>query len=39
MYIPAHPTDLTMMTWFTMAWGGKFDDTLEKAAHQALTEL
>jgi hypothetical protein len=37
--IPAHPTDLTMTAWFTMAQGDDFDDTLERAAHQALTEF
>jgi hypothetical protein len=31
--IPAHPTDLTMMAWFTMARGDDLDDTLERAAH------
>jgi hypothetical protein len=37
--IPAHPTDPTMMAWFTMARGDDLDDTLERAAHQALTEF
>jgi hypothetical protein len=37
--ILAHPTDLTMMAWFTMARGDDLDDTLERAAHQALTEF
>jgi hypothetical protein len=37
--IPAHPTDPTMTAWFTMARGDDLDDTLEKAAHQALTEF
>jgi predicted transcriptional regulator len=37
--IPAHPTDLTMMAWFTTARGNDLDDTLERAAHQALTEF
>jgi hypothetical protein len=32
----AHPSDLTMMAWFTTARG---DDTLERHAHQALTEF
>jgi hypothetical protein len=31
--IPVHPTDSTMMAWFTMAWGDDLDDTLERAAH------
>jgi hypothetical protein len=39
MDIPAHPTDLTMTAWFTMARGDNLDDTLERAAHQALTEF
>jgi hypothetical protein len=34
MDIPTHPTDLTMT-----AWGDDLDDTLERAAHQALTEF
>jgi hypothetical protein len=37
--ILAHPTDPTMMTWFTTARGDDLDDTLERAAHQALTEF
>jgi hypothetical protein len=37
--IPDHPTDLTMMAWFTTARGDDLDDTLERAAHQALTEF
>jgi hypothetical protein len=37
--ILAHPTDLTMMTWFTMARGDDLDDTLERATHQALTQF
>jgi hypothetical protein len=28
-----------MMGWFTMARGDDLDDTLETAAHQALTEF
>jgi DNA repair exonuclease SbcCD ATPase subunit len=28
-----------MMAWFTTAWGDNLDDTLERAAHQALTEF
>jgi peptidoglycan hydrolase CwlO-like protein len=27
------------MAWFTTAWGDDLDDTLERATHQALTEL
>jgi hypothetical protein len=37
--ILAHPTDPTMMAWFTTAWGDDLDDTLDRAAHQALTEF
>jgi hypothetical protein len=37
--IPAHPIDPTMTAWFTMAQGDGLDDTLERAAHQALTEF
>jgi hypothetical protein len=37
--IPAHPTDPTMAAWFTTARGDDLDDTLERAAHQALTEF
>jgi hypothetical protein len=28
-----------MMSWFTIARGDDLDDTLERAAHQALTEF
>jgi hypothetical protein len=37
--IPAHPTDPTMIAWFTKARGDDLDDTLERAAQQDLTEL
>jgi hypothetical protein len=37
--IPAHPTDPTMTAWFTTARGDDLDDTIERAAHQALTEF
>jgi hypothetical protein len=37
--IPAHLTDPTMTAWFTTARGDDLDDTLERAAHQALTEF
>jgi hypothetical protein len=37
--IPAHPADPTMTAWFTTARGDDLDDTLERAAHQALTEF
>jgi hypothetical protein len=37
--ILAHPSDLGMTAWFTTATGNDHDDTLERAAHQALTEF
>jgi hypothetical protein len=37
--IPAHPIDPTMTAWFTTTQGDDLDDTLERAAHQALTEF
>jgi hypothetical protein len=37
--ISVHPTDPTMTAWFTTARGDDLDDTLERAAHQALTEF
>jgi hypothetical protein len=37
--ILAHPTDLTMTASFTTARGDDLDDTLERAAHPALTEF
>jgi hypothetical protein len=37
--ISAHPTDPTMTAWFTMTRGDDLDDTLERAAYQALTEF
>jgi hypothetical protein len=37
--ILAHPTDPTMMAWFTTARDNDLDDTLERAAHQALMEF
>jgi hypothetical protein len=37
--ISAHPTDPTMMAWFTTARGDNLDNTLERVAHQALTEF
>jgi hypothetical protein len=37
--ILAHPTDPTMTAWFTTARGDDLNDTLERAAHQALTEF
>jgi hypothetical protein len=37
--VPAHPSNPGMMAWFTTATGDDLDDTLERAAHQALTEF
>jgi hypothetical protein len=37
--IPAHPSNPTMMSWFTTARGDDLYDTLERTAHLALTEL
>jgi hypothetical protein len=37
--IPAHPTDQTVTAWFTTAQGDELNDTLERAAHKALTEF
>jgi hypothetical protein len=37
--IPAHPSDLGMMAWFTTATDDDLDDTLEMTAHHALTEF
>jgi hypothetical protein len=37
--IPAHLTDPTMTAWSTTARGDDLDDTLERAAHQALTKF
>jgi hypothetical protein len=37
--ILAHPTDPTMTAWFTTSRGDDFDDTLERATHQALMEF
>jgi hypothetical protein len=37
--ILAHPSDPTMTDWFTTARGDDLDDTLERVAHQALTEF
>jgi hypothetical protein len=37
--ILAHPTYLTTTAWFTTARGDDLDDTLERSAHQALTEF
>jgi hypothetical protein len=37
--ILAHLTDPTKTAWFTTVWGDDLDDTLERAAHQALMEF
>jgi hypothetical protein len=37
--ILAHPSDPSMMAWFTMPTSDDLDDTLERATHQALTEF
>jgi hypothetical protein len=37
--ILAHPTDPTMTAWFATAQDDDLDDTLERAAHQTLTEF
>jgi hypothetical protein len=39
MNIPAHPSNPGMTAWFTMATGDDLDDTLERAAHQALMKF
>jgi hypothetical protein len=37
MDVPAHPSDQGMRAWFTTATDDDLDDTLESAAHRALT--
>jgi hypothetical protein len=37
--ILAHPSDPGMTAWFTTARGDDLDDTLDRAAHQALSEF
>jgi hypothetical protein len=39
VHVPTHPFDPSMTARFTMATGNNLDDTLERAAHQALTEF
>jgi hypothetical protein len=34
-----HPSNPSLMAWFTMAMGDDLDDNLERAAHRALTEF
>jgi hypothetical protein len=36
--IPTHPSDPSLMAWFTMAIGDDLDDTLERASHRAVIE-
>jgi hypothetical protein len=37
--VTAHPSNLGMTAWFTTATGDDLNDTLERVAHQALTEF
>jgi hypothetical protein len=37
--VPAHHSNPGMTAWFTMTTGDDLDDTLERAAYQALTEI
>jgi hypothetical protein len=37
--VSAHPSDPGMTAWFTTTTGDDLDDTLERAAHQALMEF
>jgi hypothetical protein len=37
--IPAHPTNVTMMAWFTTARSDDLDDTLKRVVHQRLMEF
>jgi len=37
--VPPHPSDPSFSAWFTTATGDDLDDTLDRAAHQALTEF
>jgi hypothetical protein len=37
--VPAQPSDPGMTAWFTTTTGDDLNDTLERAAHQALTEF
>jgi hypothetical protein len=39
MDIPIHPSDLSMTAWFTTVRGDDIEDTLERAAYQALMEF
>jgi hypothetical protein len=39
MDILTHPSDPGMMAWFTAATGDDVDNTLERAAHQALMKF
>jgi hypothetical protein len=37
--ILTHPSDPSIMAWFTTAEGDDLDDALERVAHQALMEF
>jgi hypothetical protein len=37
--ILTHPSDLSLMAWFTMTTGDDLDDTMERATHRALMEF
>jgi hypothetical protein len=37
--IPPHPSDPSLMAWFTMATEDDLDDALEGATHLALTKF
>jgi hypothetical protein len=37
--IPPQPSDPSLKTWFTTATGDDLGDTMERAAHRALTEF
>jgi hypothetical protein len=39
VFILDHPTDPTMIAWFTTTRGDDLDNTLERAAHQGLMEF
>jgi hypothetical protein len=39
MDVPTHPTDPSMMAWFTTATGDELGNTLERAAHRVLMEF
>jgi hypothetical protein len=39
MDIPPHPSDPSLMAWFTTATRDDLDDMLERAAHRVITEF